>query len=1526
MHRSSSLSRRFSLVAAVCFALFLSFWPHTTAAQSCVGDCDAGSSVTVDELVSMVNIALGSRPLTICMAGDGNNDGQVTVDEIVTAVGNALNGCPVVTAPPRTATSTPTITLTSTPTRTPTTTPSATPTNTPTPDLEIDVAVNPDPAVAGEALRVTLTVTNLGAFAAPNLVVHAFVPPQVDSFQVATASSAATCNSIGGLGTCDRNETIIWNIGTLQAGNGITLSFPPVVSAGIAAGTPITFNVDVASGNTQFAAAFASIDVASSLPLKLALTEDREPVAAGAELTYTLAFGHTATAAVSPNATLSMDVPAGTTFVAASDGGELVNDTTVEWSIGTLQPGQGGERTLTVSVDGNLRDGTLIDAEAVIHDNSVNFARASTVTRVQFDQPLLLLMEVNADPAASGETLQVALTASNTNDVDLSGVVVTLRMPIGVDPLSVATVSGGALCNTFGGLGTCDPPEIVVWNIGTLAAGNGVTLTLPPTVRASMAAGSLIVFEAAVNDGAGRRAESVRSIVVEAMPALELALTEDEQPVAPGNNLTYSLTYGHVATAANAPNTTLRMPIPEGTSFVAASNGGSLANGVVEWPLGTLQPGFSGQHALTVQVSSNLPEGALIEAHALITDTSAKPNQRRAEAVTRVQTDLPLELSLEVNPDPVAPSGTLRVAVSAANRRNFDMTGVVVTLRMPVELNAVSTAVSSGAVCNAFGGLGTCDAPELIVWNVGDLEAGNGITLTLPPSARTNLVNGTTITFDATASDSANRRAAASRAIAVQSAPALDLVLTEDREPVAHDEEIIYTLAFGHVATAAVAPDTKLRMTIPPGTSLVGVSDGGAVVDNVAEWPLGTLQPGQSGKRTLSVLVDSDKDDGSLIEAHASITATSATPIQSRALAVTRVEADLPLHLAMEVNPDPASTDAILRIAVTATNTTAFDMPGVVVTLRMPVELDAFTAVTASDGAVCNAFGGLSSCDATELIVWNVGTIGAGNGVTLTLPPQVAMALPNGTAIVLEAAARDAENRRAAVRRSLLVRPAPPLELALTEEGEPAAPGGTLTYTLAFGHIATAATAPDTVLSMPVPAGTTFVSADGGTLNEDGVVEWSLGTLQPGDSGERTLKVTVSAGFEDGEVIEAQAWIADTSAIPNQSRASAVTRLRAQQPLLLSLEVNPDPATRSETLQVALTVTNTSAFALTGVAATLRMPIELNPVTAVLASGGAVCNTFGGLSSCDATELIRWNIGPLAAGSGVTLTLPPSVRADLPIGSTVVLEASISDDDGDRAAARRSIVVDTARALELAVADDGAPVAANGEITYSLAFGNTGGGAAPDTILAMSIPVGTHFVAASDAGVQAGSEVEWLLGTLSAGQSGRRTMTVGVDSDVLDGSLIEAHASISDGNADHSRTAVDTRVQAVSPIDVTMQISPDTVAANGSLVVMVTATNNTAFPLTGVVVTLRMPPEINNLAAATTSGGLCNAFAGLSTCDPPELIVWNVGTIDGSGQATFTLPPAVRTAIPSGTTIQFDAAAITGDKANSSARRIVIVQ
>jgi len=64
-----------------------------TPTPSCAGDCNGDGQVTVDEILTMVNIALGNANISTCLAGDANHDGQITIDEILTAVNNALNGC-----------------------------------------------------------------------------------------------------------------------------------------------------------------------------------------------------------------------------------------------------------------------------------------------------------------------------------------------------------------------------------------------------------------------------------------------------------------------------------------------------------------------------------------------------------------------------------------------------------------------------------------------------------------------------------------------------------------------------------------------------------------------------------------------------------------------------------------------------------------------------------------------------------------------------------------------------------------------------------------------------------------------------------------------------------------------------------------------------------------------------------------------------------------------------------------------------------------------------------------------------------------------------------------------------------------------------------------------------------------------------------------------------------------------------------------------------------------------------------------
>jgi len=113
----------------VVWLLMLAVWSVLSpghAAAACVGDCNGDGAVTVDELVIMVNVALGAAPASSCAAGDADNNGDITIDEIVAATNNALSTCALPPATPTAtqpqATSTPTQPqVTPTPTQAPAT-------------------------------------------------------------------------------------------------------------------------------------------------------------------------------------------------------------------------------------------------------------------------------------------------------------------------------------------------------------------------------------------------------------------------------------------------------------------------------------------------------------------------------------------------------------------------------------------------------------------------------------------------------------------------------------------------------------------------------------------------------------------------------------------------------------------------------------------------------------------------------------------------------------------------------------------------------------------------------------------------------------------------------------------------------------------------------------------------------------------------------------------------------------------------------------------------------------------------------------------------------------------------------------------------------------------------------------------------------------------------------------------------------------------------------------------------------------
>ena len=1145
-------------------------------------------------------------------------------------------------------------------------------------DLGLSIEASPDPAEPGETVLVALTVTNTGVSPVAGVSLQVVIPAGVNFFSNALLTGGGACPST----TCDVGETAVWALGTLAPGAGVSVSMPPLIASGgnaPADGTLISFDAEVIANAVQEAAASAAVEVQSAPVLDLALDEDVDPVAPGGLVTYTLTYGNRSAVSVS-GAQLSFPLPAGSMLV-SSTGGTLVGNE-VQWTLSTLVAGESGRQQVVVQADLSASDGELLVVDAATLSGSANFinrfARATSVTRVATGTPLTLSMEVNPDPAQPNETLHTELTVTNRSGSPVFGAVLQLRIPDGVDFFSNALLTGGGACPST----TCDRRELVTWNLGTLAPGGGITVSLPPLVSSggnAPADGELIMLGAQVSEDGGRQALARHSVVVESTPVLDLALDEDVDPVAPGGLVTYTLTYGN-RSAVSVSGAQLSFPLPAG-SMLVSSTGGTLVGNEVQWTLSTLVAGESGRQQVVVQADLSASDGELLVVDAATLSGSANFINRfaRATSVTRVATGTPLTLSMEVNPDPAQPNETLHTELTVTNGSGSPVFGAVLQLRIPDGVNFFSNALlTGGGACPST----TCDRRELVTWNLGTLAPGGGITVSLPPlvsSGGNAPADGELIMLGAQVSEDGGRQALARHSVVVESTPVLDLALDEDVDPVAPGGLVTHTLTYGNRSAASVS-GAQLSFPLPSGSMLVS-STGGTLVGNEVQWTLNTLVAGESGRQQVVVQADLSTADGDVLTVDAATLSGSANFINrfARATSVTRVATGTPLTLSMEVNPDPAQPNETLHTELTVTNGSGSPVFGAVLQLRIPDGVNFFSNALLTGGGACPS----TTCDRRELVTWNLGTLAPGGGITVSLPPLVSSggnAPADGELIMLGAQVSEDGGRQALARHSVVVESTPVLDLALDEDVDPVAPGGLVTYTLTYGN-RSAASVSGAQLSFPLPVGSTLVSSTGGTLvgNE---VQWTLNTLAAGEGGRRRVVVAVDSA-SDGDVLRVDAaQLSGTVSATRYARASAVTRVLDDSPLSLSVSMSPDPAQPGDTLSIELMLTNTSASPVFGTLIQARIPDDLNFFSNALLTGGGACAG----TTCDRRELAVWNLGMLAAGASVTVSMPPVVSTGgnaPPDGSLINLVALATEDGATQTFHTRSVLV------ALFVDDDG---------------------------------------------------------------------------------------------------------------------------------------------------------------------------------------------------------------------------------------------
>ena len=765
---------------------------------------------------------------------------------------------------------------------------------------------------------------------------------------------------------------------------------------------------------------------------------------------------------------------------------------------------------------------------------------------------------------------------------------------------------------------------------------------------------------------------AARSVVVESGTVLELAVREDVDPVAPGAELTYTLAFGNRSTNVLAPGAVLHMPLPVGTTFVAASDGGTVEGRVIEWPLGTLAPGDGGTRQLTVRAEADATLGAALSASADIADTNTPPNRTRASSVTRVATQGTLRLAMEVNPDPANPGDGLAVQLTASNAGVVPLLDVVVEMILPEGLAGFTPALNDGGTCpNSVFSAAVCEAREHVVWQLGTLAPGAGITVTTQPLVANTTASGSVLVFDAKAFEMTGQRVAAAQTVVIESGTVLELAVREDVDPVAPGADLTYTLAFGNRTGNVLAPGATLRLALPPGTMFVAASDGGGILEpGVVEWPLGTLAPGEGGTRQLTVQLEEEATPGAILSANADILDTDTPPNRTRADTVTRLVTPGTLHLAMEVNPDPANPGDGFAVQLTASNAGAVPLLDVVVDMILPEGLAGFSPAL-NDGGTCpNSVFSAAVCEAREHVVWQLGTLAPGAGITVTTQPLVADTTASGSVMVFDAKAFESTGQRVAAARSVVIESGTVLELALREDLDPVAPGGDLTYTLAFGNQSTNVMATTAALRVPLPLGTTFVAASDGGMLDEGVVEWAIGSLAPGANGTRQLMVEIEGSATSGDLVVAGAEITDANTPANRTRAMTVTRLKPAGPLRLAMEVTPNLASPSGSFEVDLTVTNMGGVPLFDVEVGLILPDGLGSFSPVVNNGGTCPNSVFSAALCEARERVVWQVGMLAAGAATTVTTVPPVPSDAPPGLVITFDGHATSGDGSLVSAQ----------------------------------------------------------------------------------------------------------------------------------------------------------------------------------------------------------------------------------------------------------------
>ncbi|MDD4287687.1 MAG: hypothetical protein PHN33_05060, partial [Candidatus Peribacteraceae bacterium] len=347
-------------------------------------------------------------------------------------------------------------------------------------------------------------------------------------------------------------------------------------------------------------------------------------------------------------------------------------------------------------------------------------------------------------------------------------------------------------------------------------------------------------------------------------------------------------------------------------------------------------------------------------------------------------------------------------------------------------------------------------------------------------------------------------------------APTFAIAKTDNRTAIQPGEILSYAIT---VTNTSDSNDSNVTVTdaLPANVTFLSASDAGTLTSNIVTWQNISIPAHMSKTLTATVQVEYSATNGTIITNTATVAGISA---QDQTIVQTPVTADLSIT---KTGPQLALLGSTILYTVTVYNAGPGTEPNATVTDVVPTGL---TFLPQQSSAQCALTSGTVTCSGI--------TLAQGQSQSFTLAFQIPISVACGAILLNNAEVHGSNDPNCVNDLSQTVTTAvqcinPTFTISKTDGRTTAQPGETLTYMISVTNTS-AVNATNVTVTDVLPTLTTFITASDGGTASSGIVTWSNLSIAAGATKHLTVQGVVSQTAAHGAVLTNYATVAGQTA------------------------------------------------------------------------------------------------------------------------------------------------------------------------------------------------------------------------------------------------------------------------------------------------------------------------------------------------------------------------------------------------------------